>query len=769
MASSRPPAKGSPTKRTSAKRPKTPSALARTIAGVKGWFAQGLKGRNAEVWGLALIVVALIATLGIVADLAGPVGRLLRDQIGNVVGILRLVVPLALLWWGVTLLRSRSTADGARLGFGLGLLVVAATGMAHLLRGPDSVSAPIGRLRDAGGYLGSVVAIPLEALTAAPGAWLILLVVAVLGALIALDIPLSTAAGAVVRSLRVAWRRTIGWLRSLGRVGEQPTVAADDEVPIAGDRPVGEEPTVAVPAAMPDPEPPRIEMLDEADGSVEQLAIDLDSGRARGAWKLPPLRILRRRGAHKIDHEAVRAGAASLERALASHGVETKVSGMTVGPTVTRYEIELAPGVKVAQVTSLSRDIAYAMAAADVRILAPIPGKSAIGVEVPNSDRQIVTLGDILSGHVAAEVRHPLEAALGQDISGRSAMLNLARMPHVLIAGATGAGKSSCINALLCSILMRSTPDQVRMILIDPKRVELTHYDRLPHLLTSVVTAPKRAANALGWAVKEMEGRYEVLSRCGFRDIDGYNQAVADGVMQPDPGSDDTFEAMPYILVVVDELNDLMMVAARDVEDSICRLAQMARAVGIHLVIATQRPSVNVITGVIKANVPSRIAFAVSSLADSRVIIDQPGAERLVGQGDMLLVTSTSNIPQRLQGCWVSEAEISAITAAWRRQSPQVRYVEGVEGSEDSWATVPGGSTGDEDDDDLLMQAMQLIVETQLGSTSMLQRKLKVGFARAGRLMDLLEQRGVVGPSIGSKARDVLMTPDELEELLARR
>jgi len=269
--------------------------------------------------------------------------------------------------------------------------------------------------------------------------------------------------------------------------------------------------------------------------------------------------------------------------------------------------------------------------------------------------------------------------------------------------------------------------------------------------------------------VKEMEGRYEVLSRCGFRDIDGYNQAVADGVMQPDPGSDDTFEAMPYILVVVDELNDLMMVAARDVEDSICRLAQMARAVGIHLVIATQRPSVNVITGVIKANVPSRIAFAVSSLADSRVIIDQPGAERLVGQGDMLLVTSTSNIPQRLQGCWVSEAEISAITAAWRRQSPQVRYVEGVEGSEDSWATVPGGSTGDEDDDDLLMQAMQLIVETQLGSTSMLQRKLKVGFARAGRLMDLLEQRGVVGPSIGSKARDVLMTPDELEELLARR
>jgi S-DNA-T family DNA segregation ATPase FtsK/SpoIIIE len=409
---------------------------------VKGWFAQGLKGRNAEVWGLVLIVVGLIAALGIVADLAGPVGRLLRDQIGNVVGILRLVVPLALLWWGVTLLRSRSTADGARLGFGLGLLVLAATGMAHLLRGPESVSAPIGRLRDAGGYLGTVVAIPLEALTGAPGAWLILLVVAVFGALIALDVPLSTAAGTVARSIRVVWRRSVAWLRSLGRVGdEEAALTPDTEVPVEGGEPLVEDASVTVPVPAPDPEPPRFDMADEPPGSVEQLAIDLDSGRARGAWKLPPLRILRRRAAHKIDEEAVRTRATALEQALASHGVETKVRGMTVGPTVTRYELELAAGVKVAQVTSLSRDIAYAMAAADVRILAPIPGKSAIGVEVPNADRQIVTLGDILSGQVASEVRHPLEAALGQDISGRSAMLNLARMPHVLIAGATGSGK----------------------------------------------------------------------------------------------------------------------------------------------------------------------------------------------------------------------------------------------------------------------------------------------------------------------------------------
>jgi S-DNA-T family DNA segregation ATPase FtsK/SpoIIIE len=376
--------------------------------------------------------------------------------------------------------------------------------------------------------------------------------------------------------------------------------------------------------------------------------------------------------------------------------------------------------------------------------------------------------------------------AIGRDINGRAVLANLATMPHVLIAGATGAGKSSCINSLITSILMRSTPDQVRMILVDPKRVELGQYNRLPHLLTQVVTNPKKAANALSWAVKEMERRYDLLAEVGFRDINGYNAAFDRGDLNPSPpavdgggippleevlaGERPRYERLPYILVVVDELNDLMMVAARDVEESICRIAQMARAVGIHLVIATQRPSVNVITGVIKANIPARLAFAVSSLADSRVILDQPGAERLVGKGDLLLLGPSSSVPQRIQGCWVSEKEVRSIVGAWMRQAPELAYDDAaVQGTDEGSASGSGlgGGGADEDDDDLLMQAMELIVRSQLGSTSMLQRKLRVGFARAGRLMDLLEQRGVVGPSEGSKARAVLMTPEELDELMA--
>jgi S-DNA-T family DNA segregation ATPase FtsK/SpoIIIE len=426
------------------------------------------------------------------------------------------------------------------------------------------------------------------------------------------------------------------------------------------------------------------------------------------------------------------------------------------------------------------------MATPDVRILAPIPGRQAIGVEVPNSRRQLVTVGDILASEEARGASHPLEVAVGRDIMGRSVMANLATMPHLLIAGATGAGKSSCINTLITSVLMRTSPDQVRMILVDPKRVELGQYNRLPHLLTQVVTNPKKAANALNWTVREMERRYDLLSEVGVRDITGYNAAHDRGDLNgetsdvlrralghlPEAQADLRFPRLPYILVVVDELNDLMMVAARDVEDSICRIAQMARAVGIHLVIATQRPSVNVITGVIKANVPSRIAFAVSSLADSRVILDQQGAERLVGRGDMLLLGPSSGVPQRIQGAWVTEEEVRAVAAHWRRQSPEVAYVDGVEGSDEDTPALlgvdgAGSAAGGDDEDDtaLVRQARELVVRSQLGSTSMLQRKLRVGFARAGRLMDLLEQEGVVGPSTGSKAREVLMTPEELDQV----
>jgi len=467
-----------------------------------------------------------------------------------------------------------------------------------------------------------------------------------------------------------------------------------------------------------------------------------------------------------------------LEAALASHGVETRLVHMTVGPTVTRYELELGPGVRVNRVTVLNKDIAYALAAADVRILAPIPGKSAIGVEVPNKTRHLVSLGDLLTSREAADATHPLEVAVGKDINGQAVMMNLATTPHMLVAGATGAGKSSFINSLLTSLLMRSTPDQVRLILIDPKRVEMGQYNRLPHLLTQVVTSPKKAANALAWAVKEMERRYDLLHEVGTRDITGYNNMFDKGELRPEV--DDygnpiaEYQRLPFIVVVVDELNDLMMVAARDVEESICRIAQMARAVGIHLVIATQRPSVNVITGVIKANIPSRVAFAVSSQTDSKVILDQVGAERLVGKGDMLLLPGSSSVAQRIQGAWVAEEEIRKVTSHWRKQnSDGPQYMDGVDLGDDE---APGGDLGglvgapgeDADDETLVRAAIELVVRSQLGSTSMLQRKLKVGFARAGRIMDLLEQRGVVGPSEGSKARAVLISVPELEALIER-
>lgn len=580
----------------------------------------------------------------------------------------------------------------------------------------------------------------------------------------------------------------------------------------------------AAPAGLADEEPPRAPTAggSVAPGGAHQLGLGIVP--PPSPWRLPPARLLARSKEQGLDRRAVEERGKALERALGAHGVDTHLAGFTVGPTVTRFELELGAGVKVARVTSLAKDIAYAMASPDVRILAPIPGRSAIGVEVPNQDRQLVTLGDVLTSPEARRASHPLEVALGRDIAGRAVMANLAEMPHLLIAGATGAGKSSCINSVITSILMRSTPEQVRLILIDPKRVELGQYNGLPHLLTQVVVNPKRAANALSWAVAEMERRYDLLAEVGMRDVTGYNAAVdrgdfatgpfdqpigeldgdeaagdeADGDEADGDGADgderigadeevaadgegstpvvlppaapsgeaqgvstpSRFERLPFILVVVDELNDLMMVAARDVEESICRIAQMARAVGIHLVIATQRPSVDVITGVIKANVPSRLAFSVSSLADSRVILDQPGAERLVGRGDLLLLTASSSVPRRIQGPWVSEEEVRAVVAQWRRQSGP-RYLDGVVGDDGTGPSAGPGGSGD--DDDLLGQAMELVVRSQLGSTSMLQRKLRVGFARAGRLMDLLEQRGVVGPSEGSKARAVLMTPDELD------
>jgi DNA segregation ATPase FtsK/SpoIIIE, S-DNA-T family len=775
-----------------------------------------VEDQSDDLWGLAFLLVAVLTGLGIYAEVIGPAGHVLRAGTSDVVGLARYGLPPAFAILGGYLIWRHERSEPARVAIGLGLALLATAGLVSVVAGKDTLNQPLARMGRAGGFVGAAEGVPLRAGLAGWGAALVLAAVLFVSFLVITATPVRSIAGKL-RSLGTGLARASRWCRSqltdLFRKGER--LASATRHPTAGAPvPAGYGQLAATrpppydafgPDAGPEAEeatepdggrplrepvqirPVRLEgraghegpatdgtavtaPLDGfagpapiGPGKAEQLAIDLGFPKpVAPAWRLPPMALLRRTKQAEIDRRQVEVLGQTLEAALASHGVETRLVGATVGPSVTRYELELGPGVPVRKVTVLQRDIAYAMAAAEVRILAPIPGRSAIGVEVPNRQRQTVALGDILSSPEAQAARHPLEVAAGRDIAGRPVLVNLAEMPHLLIAGATGSGKSSCINSMLTSVLVRATPDQVRLILVDPKRVELGQYAGLPHLLTAVVTNPKKAANALRWAVEEMEHRYDLLAELGMRDITGYNAAWDRGelaIERNGGGAGESYSRLPFILVVVDELNDLMMVAARDVEESICRIAQMARAVGIHLLLATQRPSVDVITGLIKANIPSRLAFAVSSLADSRVVLDQPGAERLIGKGDMLLLSASSSLARRLQGPWVDEEDVRKVVAHWRRQGAP-SYVEGVDGGD----AAPGGGAEDSDDDDEYLEAaMELVVRSQLGSTSMLQRKLRVGFARAGRLMDLLEQRGVVGPSEGSKARAVLMTIEEFE------
>lgn len=770
--------------------------------------------------GLLLAALAVVVATREWWGLSGPVGDVIHAVAAGTFGRAALVLPIVLLLFGLRILRKPGDERGInRITIGVTCLAFSVCGLVHLSTGAPSPSTSFVALRDAGGMIGYLAAAPLAAGLRVWGTVPLLVLLGLFGLLVVTATPVhrirdrvaelgeqlfgssgarSSGAGTADAHSRPdrdgsrRSRRDSGQGVKGPRVGDEPFEQAahihggkrrklvsgprrqvETETEPAGhdtapsSSPVESQSKVVAPR--PDPKPARTPPSAESTTvleappteplpqRVEQLVITGDV-----TYTLPDQAVLEPGTPHKSRSAVNDQVVESLTSVIDQFGIDAQVSGFSRGPTVTRYEVELGPGVKVERITALSKNIAYAVASADVRILSPIPGKSAIGIEIPNADREKVSLGDVLRSQVAHRNVHPMVMGVGKDVEGGYVIANLAKMPHLLVAGATGSGKSSFVNSMITSILMRSTPDEVRLILVDPKRVELTAYDGIPHLITPIITNPKKAAEALQWVVREMDARYDDLAAFGFKHIDDFNKAVRSGAVTPLPGSERVLQPYPYLLVVVDELADLMMVAPRDVEECIVRITQLARAAGIHLVLATQRPSVDVVTGLIKANVPSRMAFATSSLADSRVVLDQPGAEKLIGQGDALFLPMGVNKPMRVQGAWVTESEIHQVVEHVTGQLKPSYRDDVTLKAEKKHVDADIG-----DDLELLLAAAEQIVSTQFGSTSMLQRKLRVGFAKAGRLMDLLESRNIVGQSEGSKARDVLVKPDDLADTLA--
>jgi S-DNA-T family DNA segregation ATPase FtsK/SpoIIIE len=774
--------------------------VAHAVGGAARGIGHGARGldpaHRRDGLAFTLLSLAIVVAAREWFAVSGTAGTLIHNAVAGLFGVLGVVVPVVLGAFAVRLMRHpERTAANGRVTIGAVALTFSVCGLVSLGAGVPSPSQSWGDVRNAGGVVGYVVSAPLDALL---GAWVSAILLVLLGFFGVLVIT-ATPVHAIPRRLHQLWlfvsrapamgtdeatrgtgettatavmpgrrqKRRAGHREREGDEAFVRAVEVDDgadatrhlaadglaETRVAEVTPPADEAAAVADVVHELPPPPTHPL--PAHAEQPELAPGL-------AYALPREEVLVKGAPHRVRSAANDRVVEALTSVLDQFEIDARVTGFTRGPTVTRYEVELGPGIKVERVTALSRNIAYAVASADVRILSPIPGKSAIGIEIPNADRETVSLGDVLRSVAARRSQHPLTIGVGKDVEGGYVIANLAKMPHLLVAGATGAGKSSFVNSMITSILMRATPEDVRLVLIDPKRVELTVYAGIPHLITPIITNPKKAAEALDWVVREMEARYDDLAAFGFKHVDDFNAAVRAGAVRPLPGSERSISPYPYLLVIVDELADLMMVAPRDVEASIQRITQLARAAGIHLVLATQRPSVDVVTGLIKANVPSRLAFATSSLADSRVVLDQPGAEKLIGQGDALFLPMGAAKPIRVQGAWVTESEVHAVVDHVKGQlAPSYR--------EDVVAPVAKKQVDDDigDDLDLLLQAAELVVTTQFGSTSMLQRKLRVGFAKAGRLMDLLESREIVGPSEGSKAREVLLSPEQLPQALA--